>query len=248
MNSWADFQSASTSDILTWAEQEPWAKAMADCQQDAAWHAEGNVWAHTLMVIAELEQLPEWMSLDRESQIKLLFTALFHDSGKPATTHGEAPSGRIRSPKHALAGMAIGRNVLRDLGCALSAREEIAALVRYHGRPPFLLRNANPDIELIKLSWLVNHRLLYLFALADTRGRRTREMTRPEETIHDWKLVADENGCFDKPYPFPNDHARFLFYRGALSSLHYVPHEDYSCKVTLMSGLPGSGKDTWLTR
>ena len=25
-----------------------------------------------------------------------------------------------------------------------------------------------------------------------------------------------------------------------------MPHEDYRCTVTMMSGLPGSGKDTWL--
>jgi predicted kinase len=248
MKSWADFQSASTCEILAWAEREPWAKAMADCQQDSGWHAEGDVWTHTRMVIAELERLPEWPSLDRDSQLKLLFTALFHDSGKPATTHVEASSGRTRSPKHALAGVAIGRNVLRDLGCGLSVREEIVGLVRYHGRPPFLLEKAEPAIEVIRLSWLVNHRLLYLFALADTRGRRTREMSRPEENIHLWRLVADENGCFENPYHFSNERARFLFYRDALSSLHYVPHEDYSCTVTLMSGLPGSGKDTWLTR
>jgi predicted kinase len=59
-------------------------------------------------------------------------------------------------------------------------------------------------------------------------------------------MVAEENGCFDKPYSFVNDHARFLFYREALSNLHYRPHEEYRCIVTLMSGVPGSGKDTWL--
>ena len=96
----------------------------------------------------------------------------------------------------------------------------------------------------------MNHRLLYLFALADTRGRQTREMSRPEENIHLWKMVAEENGCFDTPFAFAKltGHARFLFYRGALSSLHYTPREDYRCAVTLMSGLPGSGKDTWLAR
>jgi predicted kinase len=61
-------------------------------------------------------------------------------------------------------------------------------------------------------------------------------------------MVAEENGCFDHPYAFANDHARFLFYRKALSSLHYTPREEYRCTVTLMSGLPGSGKDTWLAR
>jgi predicted kinase len=84
--------------------------------------------------------------------------------------------------------------------------------------------------------------------LADTRGRETLEMSRPEENIHLWKLVADENQCYDQPYTFANDHARFLFYRNALSNLHYAPREDYRCTVILMSGLPGSGKDTWLTR
>lgn len=50
------------------------------------------------------------------------------------------------------------------------------------------------------------------------------------------------------PYAFANDHARFLFYRDQLSSLHYTPHEDFRCTVTLMSGLRGAGKDTWLAR
>ena len=111
---------------------------MALCKQDAAWHAEGDVWAHTRLVVGELERLPEWASLDRDAQLKLLFTALFHDAGKPATTQVDLVTGRTHSPKHALVGMEIGRRVLRDLGCGLVAREAILALVRYHGRPPYL--------------------------------------------------------------------------------------------------------------
>ena len=144
--------------------------------------------------------------------------------------------------------MEIGRAALRDLGCDLGLREEIAGLVRYHGRPPYLLEKPDPAREVISLSWLVNHRLLYLFALADTRGRQTKEMSRPEDNLHLWKLAAEENGCFDRPYAFANDHARFLFYRETLSSLHYTPREEFRCTVTLMAGLPGSGKDTWLAR
>ena len=248
MKTWDEIRRASTERILAWAEPQPWARAMADCRQDAEWHAEGDVWTHTRMVVTEVERLPEWPSFDRDSQLKLLFTALFHDAGKPATTRVDPETGRTHSPKHALVGMKIGRGVLRELGCDLGVREEIAALIRYHGRPPFLLEKPDPAQEVISFSWLVNHLLLYLFALADTRGRRTREMSRPEETLHLWKMVAEENGCFDRPYPFANDHARFLFHRDALSSLHYTPREDYRCRVTLMSGLPGAGKDTWLSR
>jgi predicted kinase len=248
VNSWDEIQRASTEEILAWAEDQPWAHAMAQCRQDAQWHAEGDVWTHTRMVVAALQRLAEWPSLDRDARLKLLFTALFHDADKPATTQADPATGRTHSPKHALAGMEIGRRVLRDLGCDLPVREAIAGLVRYHGRPPYLLEKTDPAHEVIALSWLVNHRLLYLFALADTRGRQTREMTRPEETLHLWKMVAEENGCFDQPYAFANDQARFLFYRDALSSLHYTPCEDYRCTVTLMSGLPGSGKDRWLAQ
>jgi predicted kinase len=248
MNTWDEVRQASTDQILAWAETQPWARAMADCQQDAEWHAEGDVWTHTRLVVSEVEHLPEWPSLDRDAQLKLLFTALFHDAGKPDTTAVDPATGRTHSPKHALVGMEISRTVLRDLCCDLRVREEIAGLVRYHGRPAYLLEKQDPAHEVIWLSWFVTHRLLYLFALADTRGRRTREMSRPEENIHLWKMVAEENGCFERPYAFANDHARFLFYREALSSLHYAPYEDYRCSVTLMSGLPGSGKDTWLTR
>jgi putative nucleotidyltransferase with HDIG domain len=200
------------------------------------------------MVCAELERLHEWQALDRNAQLKLLFTGLFHDSGKPATTAIDPDTGRTRSPKHALVGAEIARHMLRELECDLIRREEIVALVRFHGRPPYLLEKEQPEREVISLSWLVNNRLLYLFALADTRGRRAIEMSRPEENLHLWKQVSEEQGCFDRPYVFANDHARFLFYRDQLSSLHYAPHEDYRCTVTLMSGLPGAGKDTWLTR
>jgi predicted kinase len=39
-----------------------------------------------------------------------------------------------------------------------------------------------------------------------------------------------------------------LFYTGTLSSLHYTPREEHCCTVTLLSGLPGAGKDTWLAQ
>jgi putative nucleotidyltransferase with HDIG domain len=248
MRDWKEIKRASNAEILAWAERQSWARAMAACQQDAQWHAEGDVLTHTRMVCGELENLEDWRGLDRDTQLKLLFTALFHDAGKPATTMVEPETGRTRSPKHALVGTEISRRVLRELECDLLTREAIIALVRYHGRPPFLLEKEKPEHEVISLSWLVNNRLLYLFALADTRGRHSKEMSRPEETLHLWKLVAEENGCFSEPYRFTNDHARFLYYREQLSSLHYTPHEEYRCRAILMSGLPGAGKDTWLAQ
>ena len=243
---WGELSTTPLDAILAWANDQPWSQAMAGCQQDAGWHSEGDVWTHTKMVCAQLPQLDEWPTLTPQERTLLIFTALFHDSGKPLTSEVDPETGRIRSPKHAIKGEHLARSILRDLGCDLTTREEIARMVRFHGRPDYLLEKSNPNHEVVSLSWWISNRLLYLFAVADTRGRRTAEMGRPEESLHYWKLIAEENGCFDKRFPFGNDQARFLFYRQHEPNLHYVPHEDYRCTVTMMSGLPGSGKDTWL--
>lgn len=245
---WNQLKTASIDEVVAWAETQPWCAAMASCAQDAQWHAEGDVWTHTKLVLAELPKLDQWLTLAPHQRTVLIFTALFHDIAKPLTTEVDAVTGRVRSPKHAVKGEHLARAILRDLGCDLTTREEIARMVRSHGRPAFLLERAEPTHEVVRQSWLVNNRLLYLFALADTRGRDTDSMSRPEENLHYWKLLAEEAGCYDRPYPFATDHARFTFFRQPEPNLHYVPHENFSCTVTLMCGLPGSGKDTWLSR
>jgi predicted kinase len=245
---WDELTKASLDQIVAWANDQPWCRAMADCQQDAGWHAEGDVWTHTKMVCAQLPLLDVWSTLTAHERNVLIFTALFHDSAKPLTSQIDPATGRVTSPKHAIKGEHLARSVLRDIGCDLNTREEIARMVRFHGRPAFLLERSEPSHEVVRLSWSVCNKLLYLFALADTRGRNTAEMGRPEENLHLWKMMAEENDCFDQPFRFGNDQARFVFFRHEKPNIHYVPHEEYRCTVTMMSGLPGSGKDTWLAK
>ena len=259
IKTWTDLRSAGDQDILAWAENQPWAKEMANCQQDPIWHAEGDVWTHTKMVCDQLYQLQPWSKLSRSTQLKLLLTALFHDAGKPAVTHVEEATGRIRSPKHAQHGMRIARRCLMEIQCDVQLREEICNLILFHGRPPYLGKKSkrylgnrsladsqHAEWELVRLSNYMDHRLMHLFALADARGRICKTGTNREDVIELWALLAEELGCLDRPYRFANDHARFLFHRNKLDNLHYVPHENYSCKMTIMVGLPGAGKDTWL--
>ena len=167
------------------------------------------------MVINQVVSLPEWESLSGHEQTVLVFTALLHDVGKPATTEIDEATGHVSSPKHALVGEQLARSILRDLACDLVTREEISRMVRYHGRPVFLHNRDNPMHEVVRLSWFINNRLLYLFALADSRGRDTDSVARPEENLHLWKLQAEEMNCFDQPYPFVSDHARFTFSNNA---------------------------------
>jgi len=244
---WLQLSRGSLEQILTWAESQPWCRSMMECPQDPGWHAEGDVWTHSKRVCDELRADDDWGSLGPDHRAVLTFAALLHDSAKPATTRADAASGRLTSPMHAVRGEQLARGILRELGCDLPTRECIAQLVRYHGRPVFLMERDRPDLEVIRLSWLSNNRLLHLFSLADRRGRDCDGDSRPEENLHFLRMLAEEQGCYDRPFPFANDQARFLFFRHSDPDPQYVPHDAFACTVTLLAGLPGSGKDTWLS-
>ena len=248
MKTWQELSAASNSGIIQWAESQSWCAPMQTCQQDPQWHAEGDVWTHTKMVLDELLKVDGYAELPRQEQIILLLTAIFHDSGKPATTMVEESTGRIRSPKHAAIGARIARRQLMETGCPFEIREHICHLVLFHGRPPYLGSNRSAEDDVIRVSTYLSNRLLYLFALADTRGRicTNNEKAYPEENLEMWKMEAMESNCFDQPFHFKNDHARFLYYRNQLGNLHYEPFEKYRCRMSLLCGLPGAGKDTWL--
>jgi putative nucleotidyltransferase with HDIG domain len=55
-----------------------------------------------------------------------------------------------------------------------------------------------------------------------------------------------EQDCWQAPWPFPSDHARFLYFLDEGRLPDYPPHEDFAAEVVLMSGLPGAGKDHWI--
>lgn len=62
-----------------------WARAMAECPQDAEWHPEGDVWTHTLMVFEEAQRTIEDLPSEDE-RCAVMWAALLHDMGKPTCT------------------------------------------------------------------------------------------------------------------------------------------------------------------
>src|SRR5579871_756655 len=127
-----------------------WIRAMAECPQDAIHHAEGNVWIHTRMVCEELSKLPRWRALPDAERSIVFAAALLHDVAKPFCTRHE--DGRITSRGHSTRGEIMARSILWNLGVPLVIREQIAALVRYHQIPFFLLERSDSKRVLFKVS------------------------------------------------------------------------------------------------
>ena len=76
--------------------------ALISVPQDAKWHPEGDVWVHTMMVVDEMarelkrkREKGKEKEEDEKQQLKLLFSALCHDFGKPLTTTIEYEDGKV---------------------------------------------------------------------------------------------------------------------------------------------------------
>jgi predicted kinase len=232
---------------IDWATIDafPWIREMKGCPQNPSRHAEGDVWTHVHMVCEAMVSLPVWQSLP-ENERRLLFTAaLLHDVAKPACTRVE-PDGSISSRGHSWKGAVRGRQILWRRGVPFSIRESISALVRHHLVPFFLADSENPKRLAIEVSQTVRCDWLSILAESDARGRKCPDPDHLLQQIELFREKCAEVGCLSEPYRFPSDHARFLFFRDVNRQPDSPAYEEFKCDVTLMSGLPGSGKDHWL--
>lgn len=247
--SWSRIPLGDIEAVLAWAASRPWSAAMAGCEQDPMWHAEGNVWAHTQLVCRELPAMSGWSDLPAADRATCVMAALFHDAGKPQTTYVHPETGRVHAPKHALVSAALARRELAAIGCPAVLRERIVALVRHHALPPRILDRDDPVRDVIRMSWLLDTRHLGIVSRADFRGRICHSVSlRSDEDFALWDLVCRDHDCDGKPFPFSNDQARFRYFREPAFDRTHVPHEAYRCTVTMLCGLPAAGKDTWLSR
>ncbi len=116
-----------------WLAGFPELNALVGCQQNPAWHPEGDVWAHTRNVCIEAAALlreldPAPTDDERES---VMFAALCHDFGKPLTTKLDA-SGALRSFGHAEAGAPLAVNFLERMKAPKKLQETVSKLVEFH--------------------------------------------------------------------------------------------------------------------
>lgn len=227
-------------------QQFSWVNEMDSVLQDPRHHAEGNVGIHTQMVLNELENLEEFKTLDEQEKEVLWVAALMHDIEKRSTTVIET-DGRITSKNHAKYGELSARRILYcDIPTPFKIREQVAKLVRYHGFPLWIFEKPNPIKSLFQISLEVNTKWLSMLAKADVLGRICQDQADLMYRIELFKEMCLENDCWGKPKRFASNLSRFEYFQKEDRSIDYVPYEDFNTEVIMLSGLPGTGKDTYL--
>lgn len=237
---------------LDWAAVDDafgWVRAMRGSTQDPIHHAEGDVWIHVRMVLEELVSSDSWAAESEADRLTLFAAALLHDVAKPITRREEG--GRITNRGHSRVGAIDARGILWRMGFPFEARERACAIVRAHQTPFWLLEREPWEATriLCDTSLSVPPRMVAIHAAADARGRRCADRQAIVDAVELYREAALELGCLDGPFPFASDADRFRYFRAPdrrRPDDAVFDTSDSDFVVTVTSGLPGSGKSTWV--
>jgi len=166
---------------------------MHGVEQPPQFHPEGDVWVHTLLILAGL---PE------KASPTLAMGALLHDVGKPSTFR-VAPD-RIRFDSHVEVGVKMAEQICHRLRFSNHDTEQIALLVANHMRfadvkemkPStlkrfFRLPRFDEHLELHRLDCLASHRDLSLYNYAREKlAELPAEQIRPQPLLTGDDLIA----------------------------------------------------------
>ena len=159
-------------------------------EQPPQYHPEGDVWIHTLMLLAQLEP---------GAPTTLAWGALLHDIGKPATfTAPTSPGDRIRFNGHVEVGVRIATDICRRLRFSNDETTQILALVENHMRFADTQRMKAATLKrFFRLDRFLEHLALHRMDCLASGGylghwqfAKDRYETMPSEEVHPKPLLT----------------------------------------------------------
>lgn len=216
--------------------------------QDPEYHAEGDVWIHTQMVVNSLVNSEAYQASREQEQVILFLAALLHDVAKADTTTIDPETGKIGHPYHSPRGAIDARIYLWFQEAPFMIREAICGLILHHQKPFYLLKQTSPEYLLHKLSWEIPIHLLLILAKADLLGRISSNQQRSLDDLMLLEALAIEENCFTAPRPFYNAVTRCEYARHKKGHPDYDFFKSLGSDVIVLSGLPASGKNSWVAK
>lgn len=229
---------------------------LAGVQQDPIWHGEGDALTHTRLMMERMAEQPSFLALGEEDQQLLLVAAALHDLGKARCT--VMNEGRWTSPGHSAAGAKMARELLMtQMGLSgtpekMCLREAVCLLIRWHMRPLHVFERDAPARTLRQmasageLTAAFTLEKLAVLAEADIRGRICPDQAERLEDVALFRALAEEAGCLRGPFPYPDAPSRWADMTGKAVVPGQKVYDTAWGTVVMVSGLPGTGKDTYI--
>jgi tRNA nucleotidyltransferase (CCA-adding enzyme) len=205
----------------------PEVKDLIGVEQNPVYHAEGDVFNHTMMVLDEAAKYRDLVS----EPFGFMLTALCHDFGKAAAT--EVIKGKICSYHHETIGLPLAETFLRRLTNEAKRIDFVLNLTEFHMRPNTLIALGSSEKSTNKMfDGVFSPRDLVYFAKADHFGR----ITSAENEFHEealWERLRVYEELMKKPYVMGRD----LMEAGLRPDPFFKELLDYAHKLRL-AGIP----------
>ena len=137
-------------------------------EQDPVYHPEGDAWVHTMMVLDNAATKRHEVLFP----LGFMYSALFHDIGKPMTTVFDNDKKRIVSYGHEIAGVDESKRALKRITNNKQLIQYVQNMVEFHMKPHFTPRNASYKTTNRFLDKIPYPKDLILLSLCDKLGRQ----------------------------------------------------------------------------
>ena len=163
----------------------PELKALIGVPQNPRYHAEGDVWNHTMLVLDQAAELRHRAA----NPLWFMLTALVHDFGKAVCT--EEINGVIHAYQHETLGLPLAETFLRRITAETKCLEYVLNLTQLHMKPG-TVAGANAALKTTNRMFdeAIDPEGLVCIALADDRGRILETPGRDDEAFLMERLEA----------------------------------------------------------